>query len=151
MSLLQTIRSNQLEARKQKLEVDASVLTTLLGEVMAVGKNDGNREPNDDDIIRTVRKFLKGVSDTLAVLAKVSAADPRIAVLEREQVILTSFLPAQVGDDQLKAAINALVAELPVKTPKQMGVVMAALKVKFGSTFDAKRASSLIAGELAGS
>ena len=49
---------------------------------------------------------------------------------------------------RLQAFIAAIVATLAERGPKQMGVVMGALKAKYGGDFDAKQASAWIKSAL---
>ena len=65
----------------------------------------------------------------------------RRALLEQESAILTAYLPPLASDAEVQAFIAAIVATLAERSPKQMGVVMGALKARYGSDFDAKQAS----------
>ena len=71
-------------------------------------------------------------------------------VEKAELVVIEEFLPAQLSDDDAKAAIAAIIAETGAAGMKDMGKVVAALKAKHGSQLDMGKASGLVKAALAG-
>ena len=140
MSLLAQLKKDSLLARKAADRVRATLLSTLIGEAEMVGKNAANRESTDEEVQQTIRKFLKNNQEALGVIKD----EERRAVLEQESAILTAYLPPLASDAEVQAFIAASVATLAERSPKQMGVVMGALKARYGSDFDAKLASAWI-------
>ena len=140
MSLLAQLKNDSLLARKAADRVRATLLSTLIGEAEMVGKNAANRESTDEEVQQTIRKFLKNNQEALGVIKD----EERRAVLEQESAILTAYLPPLASDAEVQAFIAASVATLAERGPKQMGVVMGALKARYGSDFDAKLASAWI-------
>ena len=140
MSLLAQLKKDSLLARKAADRVRATLLSTLIGEAEMVGKNAANRESTDEEVQQTIRKFLKNNQEALGVIKD----EARRAVLEQESAILTAYLPPLASDAEVQAFIAASVATLAERGPKQMGVVMGALKARYGSDFDAKLASAWI-------
>ncbi len=146
MSLLETLKKDSLAARKAADTVRATLLTTLIAEAQMVGKNAGNRESTDEEVLQTVRKFLKNNQEALAVIQDES----RRAVLAEESAILGGYLPPVADEAKVRAFIADTVAALPERGPKQMGAVMAALKQEFGSTLDARQANAWVRDALSG-
>lgn len=146
MSLLAQLKKDSLLARKAADSLRATLLSTLIAEAEMVGKNAANRESSDDEVQQTIRKFLKNNQEALAVIKD---ADRR-AALEAETAILTAYLPPMASEAEVKAFIAATVAALAERGPKQMGAVMAALKAKYGSSFDAKQANAWVKEALTG-
>ena len=140
MSLLAQLKKDSLLARKAADRVRGTLLSTLIGEAEMVGKNAANRESTDEEVQQTIRKFLKNNQEALGVIKD----EERRALLEQESVILTAYLPPLASDAEVQAFITATVAALAERSPKQIGVVMGALKAKYGSDFDAKLASAWI-------
>lgn len=136
MSLLQTIKADQLKARKEKDTLRTSLLTTLLGEAQAVGKTDGNRETTDSETIAVIKKFLKNINETLGHRAN----DP---TLLEERTVLMSYLPKQMDADQLTVLIQQIVETHDLEGPKAMGAVMKELKLHHDGQFDGKVASQV--------
>ena len=137
MSLLAQLKKDSLLARKAADRVRGTMLSTLIGEAEMVGKNAANRESTDEEVQQTIRKFLKNNQEALGVIKD----EARRAVLEQESAILTAYLPPLASDAEVQTFIAASVATLAERSPKQMGVVMGALKARYGSDFDAKQAS----------
>ncbi len=146
MSLLSQLKKDALLARKSASAVRATLLTTLIAEAEMVGKNAGNRESTDEEVQGTIRKFLKNNQEALAVIKDVE----RRAVLEEESTILTGYLPPMATEADVRALIADTVAGLADRSPKSMGAVMAALKAKFGSGFDARQANAWVREALNG-
>jgi uncharacterized protein YqeY len=133
MSLLQQLKDDQLGARKGKEAIKASILTTLIGESAIIGKNNGNRESTDEEVIAVIKKFIKNINETL----KVSES----ADLQSERDILSMYLPVQMTDDALRAVVSDLIKEL---NQPSMGNVMKCLKERYNGLYDGKTASSII-------
>lgn len=146
MSLMGRLHTEMTAARRGTDEVAKSLLVTLYAEAGRVGKDDGNRESTDGEVIQTVRKFLKNVDETVG---KLEAMGRDASQFKREGEILRTYLPAQLSEDELKAEIGTIVAGLPDRSPKAMGQVMAALKQKHGANYDGKLASALVKQALA--
>lgn len=146
MSLLAQLKKDSLLARKAGEGVRATLLSTLIAEAEMVGKNAGNRESTDDEVQQTIRKFLKNNQEAFAVIKD----EDRRATLAEESAILTAYLPPMADEATVKAFIAETMAGLAERSPKSMGAVMAALKARFGSGFDAKQANAWVREALGG-
>ena len=138
-SLLSTIRQDSIAARKNRDAVAASLLVTLLSEAEMTGLNDGKRESTDAEVLATVRKFLKNNDETL----KVKVGDE---VLLREKALLEGYLPKQLSEDELRAAIQAIASDLGLTaiTGKDTGALMKGLIAQYAGQFAGGQASALI-------
>lgn len=140
MSLLQQIKAAQLQARKDRNVIASNVLTTLIGEASAIGKNAGNRETTDAEVIAVIKKFLKGIDETLA-LVKHPAGHQDLLV---ERDVLMAFMPKQITGDELKQVLINLSDELDAHTLRDMGKIMKVLKERFDGQYDGAAASTLV-------
>ena len=143
MTLLQKIKQDQLQARKDRDQIKASILTTLIGEAAMVGKNDGNRESTDDEVQRVVKKFLVNIKETWKVIEGRESAD-HLDQLVREEEILESYLPKQLSEEDLRKVVTGLIAETQATSLKDMGKHMKLLKERYAGTYDGALANSLI-------
>jgi uncharacterized protein YqeY len=146
MTLVEQIKIDSLSARKAKSELKATLLTTLYSEVVNVGKNNGNRDTTDTEAVAVIKKFLKGVDETLNFLGE--KVDPRRDVALVEKAILEAYLPKQMSESELKIVIADLIGVLPEKNPKQMGVLMKQLKERYDGQYDGQLASKMIKEQL---
>ena len=142
MSLIDQIRQDSIDARKKGNKVSGALLTTLFAEAARVGKDAGNRASTDEEVVKTVRKFLKNAEETLAVANSDISRTEAKERLETEISLLNGYLPQTMSQAELKAAIATIVAGLT--PPKAMGQVMAALKAAHGGAYDGKLASQLV-------
>ncbi|GAA4037721.1 GatB/YqeY domain-containing protein [Parerythrobacter jejuensis] len=67
---------------------------------------------------------------------------------EAELAVIEEFLPQQMGEDETRAAIDAIKAELNAEGMKDMGRVMGELKARHGAELDMSKASGLVKAAL---
>jgi uncharacterized protein len=67
----------------------------------------------------------------------------QIEEIDFELAWCTKMLPAQVPEDELRAAVAAAVAALPQKDPKMAGRIIGAIKKQFGDRADAQLTKKL--------
>lgn len=146
MSLLQQIKTDQINARKARAPLTAQLLTTLIGEAEMVGKNAGNREVTDIEVVSLIKKFIKNISEVLKVVDVNSEAWDKAT---QEQMILEQYLPKQLTADQLRAELVSISTELNAHTLREMGKVMKVLKERFDGQYDGAAASTIIKEVLA--
>lgn len=139
MSLLQTIKNDQLQARKDRLTAKASLLTTLYSEASMTGLNDGKRESTDPEVTATIKKFLKNVEESISVASPVVATQ-----LLLEKKILEGYLPTQLTEEQITNIVTTLISEIQNPTKNDVGNINKALKAQYSGQYDGKVASEII-------
>ena len=140
MTLFEQLKADQLTARKAKETLKATLLTTLLGEAGMKGKNARNGDPTDDEVKDTIKAFLKNARLTLEKLGPIEGG-PVMAV-NAEIQILTSYLPTQMTEEQLRYTISTgIQAGRWEKSLKAKGLVMKYLKENFAGQYDGADAS----------
>ncbi len=105
--------------------------------------------PADDDVLvmEVLGKMTKQRRESIAMFE--SGGRMELAAVESaELAVIESFLPKQMSDDEAKAAIGAIVAETGAASVKEMGVVMALVKVRLAGQFDMGKASGLVKAAL---
>ena len=143
MTTLDSVKAAQLQARKDKRADDASTLTTLIGEAEMIGKNDGNRVTTDAEVVAVIKKFVKNIDETLNILSTDSSKVDRVEALTKEKALLSTFLPKQLGEEELRDILSGFVSNLVDKNPKAMGKVLASLKEHFAGRYDGALASKI--------
>jgi uncharacterized protein YqeY len=73
-----------------------------------------------------------------------------VAKEEAEIAVIEGFLPQQMDEAAVTAAVDAAIVETGAAGPKDMGKVMAALKAKHAASLDMGRATPLVKARLAG-
>ena len=144
VSILMKIKKAQLEARKNKDGFRANILTTLYSECSIIGKNAGNRETTDEECIKCITKFKKGVNETLVNLKNKITYPEKIKELNDELSIYEEYLPVQMSEDDLTKVIKDIIDVNSFKSMKDMGSIMKMLKAQYSGTYDGKKASEII-------
>ena len=104
---------------------------------------------SDDDILALLQKMVKQRQESLAIFEKEKRKD--LAAIERAEIdIITGFLPKQMDEPGVKAAIAAAISETGAAGMKDMGKVIGALKAKYSGQMDFGKASGLVKAALAG-
>lgn len=136
MSLLARIKADQLAARKANNAVAKDLLTTLIGEVENESRKPG--APLADIVAVTmVKSFLKKNLEFQA-LSKVTETTE---ALKREQQILESYLPSQLGEDAL---LKILEDEFHTAAQPSKGLIMKFLKDNYANQYDGKLAAQVV-------
>jgi hypothetical protein len=104
--------------------------TLLLGTVLSEVKNkkiELRREPTDADVIDVLRKSIKRRRESVEMYTKGARKD--LADKESsEAAALEKYLPAQVSDEELRAAVRAAIAGGATQIGAVMGKVLPQFK-----------------------
>ena len=65
-----------------------------------------------------------------------------------EIAVIEGFMPKQLGEAEISAAISALIKDVGATSVKDMGKVMGALKAKYSGQMDFAKAGAVIKGLL---
>ena len=105
--------------------------------------------PDDDALVVDVlQKMAKQRRESIALYEQ--GGRQELADIEKaELAVIEEFLPQQMGEDETKAAIEAIKADLGAATIKDMGRVIAELKARHGTQLDMGKASGLVKAALA--
>jgi len=105
--------------------------------------------PADDDVLVTevLQKMVKQRRESIQLYEQGNRQE--LADQEKAEVaVIESFLPAQMGDAEAAAAIDAIVAETGAASVKDMGRVMAAVRERLAGQLDMAKASALVKARL---
>ena len=89
----------------------------------------GSANPPEDDALVTevLQKMIKQRRESIGMYE--TGGRPELAAAEQAEIaVIEDFLPRQMSEDEAKAAIDAIAAELGAASIKDMGRVMATLK-----------------------
>ena len=147
MTLLNQITEDRLFHRKQSVEhkehkLIATILTTLLGEVTIVGKNDGNRDTTDDETVKVIQKFIKGVEDNKKYRDLTIAEDLELALYRK-------YLPEMVDEETMTIFVQGYLDGIEDGySMKLMGTIIKGLKDTYPGQIDGKSASAVVRHQL---
>lgn len=110
-------------------------------------RGQGKEALSDDDITSTLRSMVKSRQESVKMYLEGGRED--LAEKEQHEIeVIREFLPPEMDEAALKAAVEAAIAEAGASTMKDMGKVMGALKSKFGASLDLGRANGLVKAAL---
>jgi len=109
----------------------------------------GSGPLTDDDILGLLQKMVKQRQESADLYEK--GGRKELADRERGEIeIIRDFLPQQMAEAEAKAAIAEVIAETGAQGIKDMGKVMAALKLAYAGKMDFGKVSALVKGLLLG-
>jgi uncharacterized protein YqeY len=109
----------------------------------------GAAKPPEDDVLVTevLQKMIKQRRESIDMYLQ--GGRPELAAAEAAEVAaIEAFLPRQMDDAELAAAIDAIVAETGAASVKDMGRVMALVKERHAGQIDMSKASGAVKARL---
>jgi uncharacterized protein len=108
------------------------------------GNQQGISEP---EIQRMLQGMIKQRRESIALYRQGNR--PELAQQEEEEIaIIESFLPQQMGEDEITAAATAAIAETGASGIKDMGKVMGVLRERHAGVIDMARAGAIVKQQL---
>ena len=112
-------------------------------------RGQGKGPLSDEELLSLLQKMIKQRQESVELYEKGGRAE--LAAQEREEIaIIASYLPQQMSEAEMRAAIDAAVAETGAAGMRDMGKVMAALKTSHAGKMDFAKASGLVKARLTG-
>ncbi len=110
-------------------------------DVDARGK--GLKEASEADLLSMMQNMIKQRRDSIEMYLKGHRQD--LADKEQAEInVIETFLPKQMSDDEVLAAVKAAIASTGATSMKDMGKVMGELKGKYAGQMDFGKVSGLI-------
>ncbi len=139
------IRTAMLARDKERLEAVRNIKKVLLEAKTA---KSGAEDLPDDEAIKAIAKLAKQGRDSAEIYSQQNRAD--LAAFEMAQVkIYDSYLPKQLSDEELTAAIRSIIAACGATSMKEMGKVMGIAVKELAGKVDGKLISDKVRSLLA--
>ena len=151
MSLREKINEQFNSALKSKNKDLVSTFRLVLAAIkdkdIANRSSEKKEIAKDDEIIKILRKMKKQRQDS-ADLYKKGERQDLLKTEEAEIVIIDSFLPKQISEEETKKICEEIIKTLEVSSMKDMGKVMGALKKKYSDSIDFSKVNMIVKGLL---
>ena len=109
----------------------------------------GKESATDDELKQLLAKMVKQRQESASIYEE--NARPELAAKEKAEIaVIQEFLPKQLSDEEVSAAIDAAIAETGAASMKDMGKVMGVLKAKYTGMIDFAAANGQIKAKLQG-
>lgn len=138
MSLEVEVMSLMKDAMKNKDEALLRGLRAIKAEIIKAKTEPGaNGEISADGEMKLLQKLVKQRKDSLTIFQEQNRAD--LAQKEAEEIaVIEKFLPAQMSEAEVKAAVEAIVKELGAAGPQDLGKVMGVASKQLAGKVDGK-------------
>ena len=138
-----------MKAKDQRRVSTLRLINAALKNADIEARTQGKDALGDDAVLALLQKMIKQRQESIVLYEKGGRDD--LARQEREEVeIISEYLPKQMSDDEIGAAIDAAVAETGAASMKDMGKVIGALRAGYAGQMDMAKASGMVKAKLSG-
>jgi uncharacterized protein len=139
--------SNDIKTAMKAGEKTKTGTLRLINAAIQTAEIEAKKDLDDAGVIAVMTKMVKQRRDSIAQYT--SGNRPDLAAIEQaEIVIIEAYLPKQMEDAAVTAAIAEAVKESGAASAKDMGKVMAILKAKYAGQMDFQKASAAVKASL---
>ena len=144
MALEQQIMAEMKDAMKAKDEATLRSLRAIKAEIIKAKTEPGaGGEIDAATEQKFLQKMMKQRRDSLEIFEKQGRAD--LAEKEKEEMaVIEKFLPKQLGEAEIKAAVEKIIAETGAASPADMGKVMGVASKQLAGLADGKTISAIV-------
>jgi len=140
---------DDMKAAMKSGEKDRLGVIRLINAGIKQREVDERIEITDAIVLAVLEKMVKQRKDSITQYEAAKRED--LASVERYELgVIQTYLPAQMGTDELTAEVVQAIAESGAASPADMGKVMAVLKPRIAGRADMGQASMLVKQKLAG-
>jgi uncharacterized protein len=143
VSILEQIQSDTRDAMKARDRERVSALRLVADALQKDAKEGGDAEIA---VLRRERKRRLEAAEAY----REGGSDERASAEATEAEVISSYLPAELSDEELAELVASAVVETGAAGMQEMGKVMGAVMPKVGGRADGKRVSAAVKERLAG-
>ena len=138
-----------MKAREERRVSTLRMVNAAIKDRDIEARGAGKGPLSDEELLALFQKLIKSRQDSVELYQKGGRAD-LVAQEQEEIAIISSYLPKQMSEDEMKAAIAAAIKDTRAASMKDMGKVIGVLRGKYAGQMDFGKASGLVKGMLAG-
>jgi uncharacterized protein YqeY len=149
-----TLRQQFTDTLKAAMQGGDKAATSTVRLIMAKVKDAdiaarprGVQQISDDEVTAVLRGMVKQRRESVELYIQGKRQD-LVDKETAEIAVIEKFLPQQMDEAGLVAAVDAAIAETGAASVKDMGKVMAALKARHAATLDMARAGAVVKTKL---
>lgn len=141
---------DSLKAKDQAAVSTVRLILAALKDRDIAARTKGNRDGiGTDEILAMLQSMIKQRQESIALYEQGGRLE--LADQERAEIkVIERFLPTQMSEAEVAAAVREVIAEVGAQGLKDMGRTMAALKQRYAGQMDFAKASALVKQVLAG-
>jgi hypothetical protein len=150
MSLTERVQKDMTEAMRHKEELRLSTLR-MMKAALQNKRIEKRADLDEKEELQVFNTMIKQRQDSVEQFTKGNR--PELAQKEAAEIaIIEAYMPKAIGEEEIVATVQAVVAEMGCPTMKDMGAVMKNVMAKFGGArVDGKAVSEAVKKHLAAS
>lgn len=141
-TLSEQLRSDMLDATRARNNVLRDTLRLLIAAVEN-GRIDSGHELSDDETLRVLQKEAKQRRESIVEYRKGNRED-LVQQEQQELDIIETFLPQQLGEDEVRTIVEETIAEAGATGPDDLKLVMGPLMKKLDGRADGRAANAIV-------
>jgi len=135
------IKAAMIAKDKRKLEALRAVKSALL--LIKTGKDTSFAEVPEELELKTLQKLIKQRKESAEIFKSQNRDDMAEEELYQASII-QAYLPEQMGEDEIKAIVEKIIAETGASSMKDMGKVMGMASKQLAGKADNKIISNIV-------
>ncbi len=144
---INTALKEAMKARNERAVSTLRMVNSTLKNADIEARGTGKPALGDAEVIAALQKMVKQRQE-LVELYKKGARDDLVKQEEEEIAIISGYLPQQMSEAEMTAAIDSAIAETGASSMKDMGKVIGILRGKHAGQMDMGKASGMVKAKL---
>jgi len=136
-----------MKARNERAVSTLRMVNSTLKNADIEARGTGKPALGDAEVIAALQKMVKQRQESVELYKK-GGRDDLVKQEEEEIAVISAYLPKQMSEAEMTAAIEAAIAETGAASMKDMGKVIGILRGKYAGQMDMGKASALVKGKL---
>jgi uncharacterized protein YqeY len=138
-----------MKARDERRVSTLRLVNSTLKNADIEARGQGKAQLSDDEVLPVLQKMIRQRQESITLYEQ--GGRNELAQQERDEItIISAYLPQQLSDDEMRAAIAQAITETGAASMKDMGKVIGALKARHTGHMDFGKASPLVKQMLQG-
>ncbi|MEJ2624781.1 MAG: GatB/YqeY domain-containing protein [Pseudolabrys sp.] len=146
---INTALKEAMKAKNERAVSTLRMVNSTLKNADIEARGSGKPALGDAEVVAALQKMVKQRQESVELYKKGGRDD--LAKQEQEEIeIISGYLPKQMSEGEMTAAIEAAIAETGAASMKDMGKVIGSLRAKHAGQMDMGKASALVKAKLLG-
>jgi uncharacterized protein YqeY len=138
-----------MKARDERKVSTLRMINSSLKNADIEARGGGKPPLGDAEVLPLLQKMIKQRQESVELYKK-GGRDDLVKQESDEIAIISAYLPKQMSEAEVAAAIDAAIKETGATAMKDMGKVVGSLRGKYAGQIDMAKASAMVKGKLAG-
>ena len=141
--LEQKIMADLKAAMLAKNEAGLRAIRAIKSAILLAKTSGGGSELSDEDEVRMLQKLVKQRQESIDIY-KAQGRDDLAGPEMEEVTIISHYLPAMMGEDEIRSVVEQAIASTGAASPAEMGKVMGVVTKALAGKADNKIVSSIV-------